>query len=207
MACLRTLEEKADPAHAALVVSDMQRGYWPPVREHAGPTEVFHQVQPLIAAAREVSLPIIYIRNAFSPWAALPSWEERWLYSIPDATHYKQEETPGVDLIEGLEPLPGELVLNHHFWTGFVHSPLDLALRSRRIKTVVFIGGAVLGALWMAAREAVVHGYYAVMVEDCMFPLTGLVREVSLEYADKRMAQVVTAQELLAVWGQGKTGV
>ena len=202
MLFLKTLEDKADPAHTALVVADMQRGYWPPVREHLGPAEVSPQVQSFIAAAREVPVPIIYIRNSFSPWAALPSWEERWQYSIPDATHYKQEETPGLDLIDGLEPRPGELVLNHHFWTGFVHSPLDLALRTRRIKTVVFIGGAVLGALWMAAREAVVHGYYAVMVEDCMFPLAGPVRDVSLEYADKRLAQVVSSRELLGVWAK-----
>jgi len=202
MLFLKTLEDKAAPAHTALVVADMQRGYWPPVREHLGPAEVSPQVQSFITAAREVPVPIIYIRNSFSPWAALPSWEERWQYSIPDATHYKQEETPGLDLIDGLEPRPGELVLNHHFWTGFVHSPLDLALRTRRIKTVVFIGGAVLGALWMAAREAVVHGYYAVMVEDCMFPLAGPVRDVSLEYADKRLAQVVSSRELLGVWAK-----
>ena len=200
MEFLKTLNQKADPAHAVLMVIDLQRGYWPPRPGHGGAAEVLPQLLPLIDAARQVSLPIIYVRNSFGPWVSLPAWEERWLYSIPDAGQYVQEGTPGLELAEGLGPRPGELVINKHFWSPFAHGPVDLVLRCRGVKTLLLTGGAVLGAIETTAKEAVVRGYYAVMVQDCIFPLEGPLGEVVYQYSQARLAQVVTARELMDVW-------
>ncbi len=200
MEYLKTLAEKADPAHAVLMIIDLQRGYWPPRPGHGAAAELMPNLLPLIETARQVSLPIMYVRNSFGPWVSLPSWEERWLYSIPDADHYIQEGTPGMDLAEDLSPRPGELVINKHFWSPFAHGPLDLVLRCRGIKTLLLTGGAVLGAIETTAKEAVVRGYYTVMVKDCIFPLEGPLCDVVYEYSQARLAQVVTARELMAAW-------
>ncbi len=201
MAFLQTLKEKADPAHAALMVLDLQQGFWPSRdRPHTG-----HEVIPcllrLIDAARAVSLPIIYIRNSFSHWVNQPAWFERWQFTrLEDVPDYCIEGTPGVDVMEGLSPQPGELVLNKHFWSPFAHGPLDLALRSRGIKTVLLTGGAILGAIETVAKDSVVRGYYAVMVKDCIYPLEGRLPEVIYDYSQARLAQVVTSQDVMAAW-------
>ncbi len=201
MAFLKTLAEKADPAHAALMVLDLQQGFWPPRdRPHTG-HEVLPSLLALIDAARGVSLPIIYIRNSFSDWVNQPAWVERWQFTrIEDVPYYCIEETPGVDVMAGLSPQPGELVLNKHFWSPFAHGPLDLVLRSRGIKTVLLTGGAILGAIETVAKDAVVRGYYAVMVKDCIYPLEGRICDVVYDYSQARLAQVVTSQELMVTW-------
>lgn len=201
-----TIEEKSDPRHSALLVLDMQQGYWPPrPGPHAG-SEILPKLIPFVDAAREVSLPIIYVRNSFSEWVNQPVWYELWQTMRAHGHEgYLIEGTPGVDLMEGLEAHPGELVLNKHFWNVFAHSPIDLVLRSRGIKSLLLTGGGVLGAIEGAAKDAVARGYYTVLVKDCIWPTEGPVREVGLTYLGQRVSTLASSEELMEAWQKLKS--
>jgi nicotinamidase-related amidase len=200
----RSLHEKVAPRHTALLVIDMQTGYWPPRGEEHTGSEILPALLPFIDAARQASVPVAYIRNSFSPWVNQPPWYEAW-ESIRAGGHegYLIEGTPGVDVMEPLAPAQGELVLNKHFWNVFAHSPMDLVLRSRKIKTVLLTGGGVLGAIESTGKDAVVRGYYSVLVTDCIWPTEGPVRDVGLGYLSKRVGAPATSQEVIECWKEG----
>jgi nicotinamidase-related amidase len=202
MSYLATLEEKANPRHTALLVLDMVRGYWPPRGE--GPetgSEIMPRLVPFIEAAHEAGVGVVYVRNSFGPWVNLPAWEERWLTSrTHGAEGYCIEDTPGVDVMEGLTPRQGDLVLNKHFWNVFAWAPIDLALRSRQIRTVILTGGGVLGAVESAAKDAVIRGYYCLLATDCVWPDHGPVFDVGVQQMNNRVAQAVTSRQLTDVW-------
>ena len=197
-----TLGEKAHPRHTALVVLDMQRGYWPPKddKPHTG-SEILPRLVPFIDAAREAEVGVIYIRNSFSDWVNQPPWYEKW-QTIREhgAEGYLIEGTPGLEEMEPLKPHQGELVLNKHFWNVFAHSPIDLALRSRGIRTLLLTGGGVLGAVESAAKDAVVRGYYTVLVTDCIWPVEGAVYDVGVGQLGHRVSTLASSQELKDAW-------
>jgi nicotinamidase-related amidase len=156
---------------------------------------------PFIEAAHEAGVGVVYVRNSFGPWVNLPAWEERWLTSrTHGAEGYCIEDTPGVDVMEGLTPRQGDLVLNKHFWNVFAWAPIDLALRSRQIKTVILTGGGVLGAVESAAKDAVIRGYYCLLATDCVWPDHGPVFDVGVQQLNNRVAQAVTSRQLAEVW-------
>jgi hypothetical protein len=69
---------------------------------------------------------------------------------------------------EELAPQKGELIIRKHYGNGFRETQLDHYLRSRSIRSLIFTGtatnGCVLGSTWGAEM----HGYYPVLVRDCL---------------------------------------
>jgi nicotinamidase-related amidase len=199
---LDTWQQMADPNHAALLVIDMQRGSWPPKdNEPESGSEILPRLTPFVEEAHRANVGVIYIRNSFSHWVNLPPWEERFRtgrkYGPDD---YMIEETPGVDVMEGLTPRQGDLVLNKHFWNVFAWSPIDIALRSRQIRTVILTGGGVTGAVESAAKDAVVRGYYCLIAKDCVWPENGPAFDVGVGQLHARVGTAVTSQEISDVW-------
>ena len=47
---------------------------------------------------------------------------------------------PSVDVIESLKPLPGDIVVDKLFFSGFHNTDLDTILRARDIDTIVVCG-------------------------------------------------------------------
>jgi len=205
MSFLQSWQEMADPKHSVLLVIDMQRGYWPSKDDQPeSGSEILPRLAPLGEAAHEASVGVIYIRNSFSHWVNLPAWKERFRtgrkYGPED---YMIEETPGVDVMEGLTPRRGDLVLNKHFWNVFAWAPIDLVLRSRQLKTVILTGGGVTGAVESAAKDAVVRGYYCLVVKDCVWPEKGPVFDVGVGQIHARVGTAVASGDLKNLWRTG----
>jgi nicotinamidase-related amidase len=204
MTLFDSLGEKVDPRHTALLVLDMQRGYWPPKdnKPHTG-SEILPTLIPFIEAARAAGVGTIYVRNSFSEWVNQDPWIEKWrTIREHGAEGYLIEETESVKEMPPLEPQQGDLVLNKHFWNVFAHSPIDLALRSRGIETCILTGGGVLGAVESAAKDAVVRGYYTVLVTDCIWPVEGPVFDVGVGQLGHRVCTLAKSGDLMGLWQQ-----
>lgn len=108
--------------------------------------------------------------------------------------------TFAAEIVPALAPVEDEYVVPKHRWSAFHGTYLDLALRTRRIDTIVLCGGSTdvgIASTAFAARDL---DYNLVIVSDaCTSPETDnhdqLMRRVF-----PRMSRVRTAAQVLAMW-------
>ena len=199
MALLKTLAERVDPASSALIVLDMVKdpGAPPSMEIPRLRNPLGHLVQ-LVQAAHRVGFPVIYIKNSYSDWVRLDNWKEAWSRR-PDYDPKRYLE--GVVLHDGLAVDANDIVMIKRYYSAFAHGPLDLMLRSRRIKSVLLTGGAVLGAVESAAKECFVRGYYLVLVQDCVVPDAGAEHELVMHHGAGRLGAIVaSADDVIEQW-------
>jgi ureidoacrylate peracid hydrolase len=122
---LTTLEEKVAPGHAALVVIDMQNDFCHEEGAGArngsdvGPVQAMvPRLNALIDAAREVGLPVIFVRTVHNEWTDSDVRRERHLGKIPNCV----EGTWGTEWY-GVEPRPGEPVVTKCRYSAFINTP------------------------------------------------------------------------------------
>ena len=195
-----SLKEKVNPKQAVLVILDMQKGSWPAKAGPGGGEEILPELFSLIKGARDVQLPIIFVRNTHSEWTTTQSRKEQTEHIGVDYRTRYWEGTPGNDFLEGLKPGPDDLVFIKHSYSPYAHGPMDLALRSRGIRTLLLTGGSTLGAVETVAKDSIVRGYNVVVVEDCVHPRTGPVYEMVIDYVNRHLGITASSEKIMACW-------
>ncbi len=199
-----SLKQRVDPKQAALVILDMQKGSWPAKAGPAGGAEILPELMALIQGARSVRLPVIFVRNTHSEWTTIRSRKEQTEHIGVDYRTRYWEGTPGNDFLDGLEPQSQDLILIKHSYSPYAHGPMDLALRSRGIRTLLLTGGSTLGAVETAAKDSMVRGYNVVMIEDCVHPRSGPVYDVVVDYINRHLGITATSSDVIACWRTAK---
>jgi ureidoacrylate peracid hydrolase len=70
------------------------------------------------------------------------------------------------ELVDELKPQPGDIVLHKTRYSGFFNSQLDSVLRSRGIRTIVFVGIATNVCVESTLRDGFMLEYFGVVLED-----------------------------------------
>jgi len=173
---LRTLEEQLQPAHAALVVVDMQNdfcaegGYLQRTRAASSRNpirvednvEIARNIEALAAAAREAGMPVVWLRSVY---------DFKYLADAHLAKRTDEalciEGTWGVDFFQ-IRPQPGDLVVDKHTFSGFFETELHALLQARGIKTLVMTGVATNVCVDSTLRHGFFLGYNVIVAEDCV---------------------------------------
>jgi ureidoacrylate peracid hydrolase len=208
---LRTLAEKVHPANAALVVVDVQNdfchdeGAFARMGRDVEPLRAMvPRLQELIDAAREASVPVIflaYTQNDATESDVLVEQRSRGRAGLP----YCREGTFGVELYE-VAPKPGEPVIAKHRYSGFIGTELDVILRSTGRRTLVMTGIATNGCVEATARDGFMHDYYIVLVDDCCACYSAELHQATLTNCRDAWGVVATSDDLLGIWGSGSEG-
>src|ERR1700741_1815575 len=165
MEVLKTLKERCDPKHAALVVVDVQNDFVSPKGSAAKRGEDVNAAMAmvpslirLIEEGRHVGLPIVYIRTTHSEWTDTPSWVYRT--SQKGGLSTCREGTWGAELYEGISPSPSERVVIKHRYSAFINTDLNTVLKARGIQSVLVCGVATNVCVETTARDAYMFDYY-----------------------------------------------
>ena len=216
---LATLEQKLDPAHAALIVIDMQNDFCAPGgmmdQEGAdlGPVQaVAERLPALIDAARSAGALVVFIRNVYTTNrnAYLSDvWLEQMLRRRGDS--YTRRDVCAADSWEGdfygeVRPKPDEPIVTKHRYGAFHNTDLDTILRVHGIRSVVLTGVATNACVDTTAREAFVRDYYVVLASDGTACYSDEAHEATLQTIDKYFGLVVTVDEVAEVWGRAEAG-
>jgi ureidoacrylate peracid hydrolase len=212
MAMLRTLAEKVDPAHAALVVVDVQNDFCADDGAFARigrDVTVVRAMVPTLARlvddARAAGVPVIFLQYGHTSATESEVHLEQRARGRADMVICRQGSW-GAEFF-GVTPEPGESVVPKHRYSGFVGTDLDLILRSTGRRVLIMTGIATNGCVEATARDGFMHDYYIVLVDDCCSCYSRELHEATLQNIRDAYGIVTTAEELSATWARERSTV
>lgn len=149
----------------AIIVVDMQGVFCDPDGAVYIPDamKVVDPIQRVLTVARAANIPIIYLRHVVRGDGS-DTGRMRDLYPGVDAI--LDRSLPSVDIIELLKPLPGDIVVDKLFFSGFHNTDLDTILRARDIDTIVVCGTVTNVCCESTVRDAAHREYKVIVVSD-----------------------------------------
>lgn len=175
------------PAETALIVTDMQNaflskgGYLDLIGTDVSPApKVIVAVLSVIDAARKAGLRIVYFQNGFEAELRELETPTSPLYHKSAALRYMRTHpeargklvTRGswdFEFVDGIKPLPGEVVVTKARYSGFAGTNLDQLLRANRISALILVGVNTNVCVESTLRDAYHREYFALMVADATF--------------------------------------
>jgi len=199
-----------DPTTSALVVVDVQNDFCHPDGAAAkmglditAVQEAVPRIVELIGAARDADVPRIYLRGEHSHWFNTDAWLRR-------GTKGHSINAPKVPIVEAgswgadffeVDPQPDELVVTKHRYSGFAYTPLELALQTLRTRNVVLCGTATNVCVEATARDAIMRGYYPVVIADCVAGGHADLHGAALKDMAEFLGAVVSLKDVQDAWG------
>jgi ureidoacrylate peracid hydrolase len=213
---LRTLEEKVDPKHAAVIVVDVQNDFCHPEsplakdgRDLSAAQAMVPRLSMLIDDARAAAVPVIFVQMVTTDATTSEVAREQRLRSRPYADpddYICKEGSWGADFYM-VAPLPGETVVKKHRYSAFVDTDLDLVLRSLGVKTLIMTGVATNVCVESTARDGFMRDYYIVFAGDCSACYWPERHDATLENISATFGVVAGAEEIGRVWSAVKEPV
>lgn len=135
----------------ALVLIDIQNDYFPGGKmELVGSLEASSQARQVLEAFRAQGWPIFHVQHlAIKPNAT---------FFIPD--------TPGAEIHQQVQPLPGEVVVQKHFPNSFRETDLLARLKAEGVTRLVLAGMMTHMCVDATVRGACDHGFECVLIHD-----------------------------------------
>lgn len=184
-------------ATTALVAIDLQRGILARQTAPHSAADVLTRSVQIADACRKAGALVVLVRVEFSP--------DRLDRLAPPADDMAAATSPMspdfADLAAELGPKPGDLVITKRQWNAFYGTELDLQLRRRGIRTLIFTGIATNIGVESSARAAYEHGYAQVFAEDAMATVIPGGHEFTMKYIFARMGFVRSTSDVLKALG------
>lgn len=203
---------------AALIVIDMQRDFCAPggYADQAGLDisllrAPIPAIQDLLAAARARGVLVLHTREGHrADLSDLPEPKRRRAENAgapigsqgPLGKLLVRGEC-GHDLIDELQPLPGEPVIDKPGYSAFAATDLELLLRNRGITELIITGVTTEVCVHSTLRSAVDLGYACTLVSDACASAYPELHTAALAMVDVEgglFGRVCDSQRLLAEW-------
>ena len=171
-----------DPTTTALIIIDMQRDFLEPGgfgellgNDVSQLRAAIAPIQTVLAAARAAGMLVIHTREGHRPdLSDLPEAKKARGHlscGIGDAGPLGRvliRGEPGHDIIEELQPLPGEPVIDKPGKGSFHATDLHSILANRGIKSLIVTGVTTEVCVHTTVREANDRGYECLVLSDCV---------------------------------------
>jgi ureidoacrylate peracid hydrolase len=202
---LLTLEQKVDPAHAALVVVDVQNDFCAEQgffhRAGYGLSNVQRAVPPLVRLlehARRAGVLVVFVQAIYDPEVLSAPMRERNMrrkLELPRCL----TGTWGADFY-AVRPQPGEPVVIKHRYSAFIGTDLERVLRRRGVRSLLLTGVSTDTCVESTARDGYFLDFYVTLVADCCGALSEADHRGALARADRDFAAVVTSADVVQAW-------
>jgi ureidoacrylate peracid hydrolase len=209
---LTTLPKKAAPAHAALLVIDVQNDF-------AAENGYFHRVGANIAAiqravpalvrlidkAREAGVLVVFVQAIYDPEHVSAPMRERNARGGMEMPRCLTGSW-GAEFY-GVSPLPSEPIVIKHRYSAFTNPVLKALLDERGIRSLLLTGISTDTCVESTGRDFYFADYYVTLVADCCAAASEQDHTVALARFDRDYGAVVSSAEVIDAWQkrQGST--
>jgi gluconolactonase len=192
-----------DPKTSALVIQDMQNdviiegGAFADsgAPAHATSQNAVENVKGLAAACRTAGVPVIhiwYIVEDGSPGLK----QNAPLFEGVKGANALVRGSWGAAPADGLEPQPGDHVVEKMRMNGFYETRLDILLRGLGVENLIIAGAWTNMSIEHTARHAADAGYRAIVASDGTSTVNDEWQNAALNYAMQNVASVATCAEI-----------
>jgi gluconolactonase len=194
-----------DPRTTAVILQDLQNDVVSEggafadtgASEHATRQDVVGNARRLADAAREAGATVIHVWHIIPDGSALvtaPLFEQAARKGVA------RRGTWGAAPAAGLEPRPGDYVLEKPRMNAFYGTSLDAILRARGTQTLVIAGAFTNLSVEHTARHAADAGYRALVPRDATSSMNEEWHDAALRYGLSQVATVATVDDVVAAW-------
>jgi ureidoacrylate peracid hydrolase len=198
------LLDQLDPATTAHLVVDMQNGFLRPgaLLEVPEARAVVPQINAISAALRAAGGMVAFTRFAWKPDEAR-LWDAFYRRFLNPERAARQQEAfapgaPDLQLWDGLDIAPGDLVVDKTRYSAFITGTCDLheILQARAIRTLIISGTMTNCCCESTARDAMQYGYDVIFASDANATLTALEQETTLMNLALLFAEVAPSRAI-----------
>lgn len=200
------------PSRTALIVIDMQHSFMDPGASLAVAQawDIVPGIQKLLDFCRSSGITSVFTQYIASPdipclrvdpfgpehLPAIPGQPTGW--GLPSSNSIIGAQGPeNPEIIDELKPLPGEPVIPGYTLDKFYGTPLDLALRSRDIRYLIFVGSMADLCLGATLFSAAMRDYRVTAVTDCIATIWPNVLEVMYDIFGRKLARLMKSDEVI----------
>ena len=144
--------------------------------------------------AREVQVPVVYVRVAFRDGAPEISPRNRTFSALAGAGGMSLDD-PRTQIHPAVAPQPGDVVVVKKRVSAFTGSDLEVVLRALQAESLVLCGIATSGVVLSTLRQAADLDYGLTVLRDGCTDADPEVHRVLLDKVFPRQAEVVTVDE------------
>ena len=165
--------------------------------EHAKSQNVVENVKRLAEAARQAGMPVIHVHYIVEEGAPGLKQNAPLFAGLKDANALVRGSW-GAAPAEGLEPQPGDHVVEKMRMNGFYDTRLDILLRGLWAETIVITGAWTNMSIEHTARHGADAGYEVVVVSDGTSTTGDEWQHAALNYALTNVGRVASTDEVAA---------
>jgi ureidoacrylate peracid hydrolase len=206
---------RIDLRKTALIVVDMQNafarrgGYFDLIGvDISGIERIISVCREIISAIRQKGSRVIYLQMVYgqdflNSGPNSPIWYKAHALTIIRQKPELREKlhvhgTWGANIIEELEPQPGDIVVTKQKHDGFIGTNLDNILRACDIRYLLFTGGATNICVESTLRHASELEYFPVLVSDAVSQMgPPSIQEATIFNIQSKFGWITTAENLL----------
>jgi ureidoacrylate peracid hydrolase len=202
---LVSLEQKAAPGRAALLVVDVQNdfvadgGFFDRIgADVASAQRRIPALLALVDAARTARVPVVFVQAIYDPQYLSAPMRER--------NRRRGVELPrcltgswGAEL-HAVRPRSGEPVIVKHRYSAVPNTDLVPLLRRLGVESVLFAGVATDTCVESTARDLYFIDYYVTLVSDCCAAFDEADHQAALRRFERDYGATVGSAEVIAAW-------
>jgi nicotinamidase-related amidase len=188
-----------DRSSTAVLCMDYQNdivGTYPDDRQR----EILHKASDVLAAARRVQIPVIYVVVRFRDGYPEVSPRNKLFQSLKNAGRLR-EGTPGAEIHPDVAPQPGEVIVTKRRVGAFSTTDMETVLTAKSVTHLALMGIATSGVVLSTVRWAADADYEITVLADCCADADDEVHQVLTRKVFPRQATVVSSSEFLQALG------
>jgi gluconolactonase len=199
---------RLDANRSALIIQDLQNdviGEGGAFAEsgapaHAQSQNVVKNVKRLAEAARQAGMPVIHVLYIVEEGAPGLKQNAPLFIGVKEANALVRGSW-GAAPVDGLEPQPGDHVVEKMRMNGFYNTRLDILLRGLGAETIVITGAWTNMSIEHTARHGADAGYEVCVVSDGTSTTGDEWQQAALNYAMTNVARVIGTEEAIEALG------
>ena len=167
---------------------------------HAKGQNVVENVKRLAGAARQAGMPVIHVLYIVDEGAPGLKQNAPLFVGVKEANALVRGSW-GAAPVDGLEPQPGDHVVEKMRMNGFYDTRLDILLRGLGAETIVITGAWTNMSIEHTARHGADAGYEVLVVSDGTSTTGEEWQNAALNYAMTNVARVIATDEAVQALG------
>lgn len=185
---------KIKKENCALIIVDMQHDFiseGAPI-ECPGGREIIPNIRRIKEWAKNNNIPVFYTKESHRTQKVDFGLElER---SEPE---HCLEGTPGIEILDELEPDDDDYVIIKRRYSGFYLTDLEILMKGLKKNSLIITGAATNVCVYATALDTQQRDMNAIVLSDCVAGTSVELHEAFLKNIDYVIGDVVTSQELM----------